>query len=391
MSHPAILAARTEPFGAWVMLTDHTLVAVDQARARTLGLDGGPQWLSHHTAPTFALEAHVATTSRCPARCTSCYQDASPEGTHVPREALSHTLRALAQAQVFTVAFGGGEPLTRDDLASLALEARALGLVPVLTTSGLGFRDEHIEILRAFAQVNVSHDGVSGGYEQVRGFDAAATAERTITELVRHGIPVGVNIVLTQRTFASLEATVRRVCALGVREVQLLRYKPQGRAASLDYFTQRLTPAQITALWPTLQRLSTDPTLPVSVRIDCAMTPFLVEHVHDPAPLAQWGIFGCEAGRHLTAVDRQGQLAPCSFVPNEPDESSTSAPFATQWTQRKSLTQFRNLAESPPEPCAQCALHTVCRGGCKVVSGFIDHALGPDPECPRVRAHRGSP
>jgi hypothetical protein len=26
----------------------------------------------------------------------------------------------------------------------------------------------------------------------------------------------------------------------------------------------------------------------------------------------------------------------------------------------------------------------VCKGGCKVVATFVDHAHGPDPECPRV-------
>jgi len=44
----------------------------------------------------------------------------------------------LRDAGVFTVAFGGGEPSTRDDLDQLAHAARARGITPVLTTSGLG-------------------------------------------------------------------------------------------------------------------------------------------------------------------------------------------------------------------------------------------------------------
>ena len=52
------------------------------------------------------------------------------------------------------------------------------------------------------------------------------------------------------------------------RELQLLRYKPAGRAASLDYLARRLTPAQCDALGETLRSLS--PTLGdgFSVRVD---------------------------------------------------------------------------------------------------------------------------
>ena len=44
--------------------------------------------------------------------------DARPDGAHVSRDAIEKTLDALASDGVFTVAFGGGEPLLRDDLES---------------------------------------------------------------------------------------------------------------------------------------------------------------------------------------------------------------------------------------------------------------------------------
>ena len=62
----------------------------------------------------------MAVTARCGAGCEGCYLDARPDGVEPPRETLERELDALRDAGVFTVAFGGGEPTTRDDLDVLA-------------------------------------------------------------------------------------------------------------------------------------------------------------------------------------------------------------------------------------------------------------------------------
>lgn len=380
------MKVRAEPFGAWVALDDTTLVALDRRASQRAGIDGGETWRDDRAVePSRPLEVHVAVTSRCPVACTGCYQDAGPDGAHVTRESLERTLRELATAGVFTVAFGGGEPLARDDLAEIGDLARSLGLVPVVTTSGLGMTAERAASLRAFGQVNVSHDGVHGGYRAVRGFDAASTADRAISLLADAGVSVGVNLVLTRDTFEHAEATAAHVHALGARELQLLRYKPAGRAASLDYLARRLTPAQNHDVYCLLERLVATHGESLSVRIDCALVPMLSPHVHDATALARWGVFGCEAGRHLAAVQRDGALVPCSFVTDT--HTSTSGAFERAWRDDPALEAFRSFVASPPEPCASCALRSVCRGGCKVVSAHLANAMVSDPECPRVRAY----
>jgi radical SAM protein with 4Fe4S-binding SPASM domain len=378
------MKSRVEYFGAWILVDDGTLVAVDRPLARSLGVDGDALWNLRSPPPPAPLEAHVAVTSRCPVACQGCYQDAGPSGSHVSLDSLTRTLDALAQRGVFTVAFGGGEPLTRDDLATLAARARERGMVPVFTTSGIGLRDEHLRALAGFAQVNVSHDGVHGAYRSARGFDGASVAERAIAALVARSIPVGVNLVLTRSTFAHVEATADRVRALGARELQLLRYKPAGRA-KLDYLAQRLTRAQALEVGPLLERLVARHRDALSIRVDCALVPFVAAHGFDAQTLERWGIFGCEAGRHLAAVDREGHLAPCSFAP------ATSSDRLDRWGEDETLEAFRAFAASPPEPCASCQARAACRGGCKVVSAHLlsdAHMFSSDPECPRVIAHR---
>ena len=359
------MIVRYETWGAWVKLESMpAIVALDRDGVRALGLDppAGP------IAPR-PIEVHVAVTSRCAAGCEGCYLDARSDGVEPPRAEIEATFDALARDGVFTVAFGGGEPTLREDIGELADAARARGMTPVLTTSGLGLGDRKLERLARFAQVNVSYDGAGADYAEVRGFDGAKGAESAIARLAARGITVGVNVVLTKKTFPRVADTLRRARSLGATEVQLLRYKPQGRAKSIDYLAKRLSPAQANALPSFLRSLCEEHAGALRIRIDCALVPFLSA---DPSiraeDLRRWGVLGCEAGALLGARRIDGAALPCSFAaPSDGDA-------------------FLAFAAAPPEPCASCTLRSVCRGGCKIVSSYVDGRVGPDPECPRVRA-----
>ena len=384
------MIVRYEPWGAWIKLESMAaLTAVDRDGVRALGLDGGDAW-REGCPPSPPIEVHLAVTSRCGAGCKGCYLDARPDGHEPPREALESTLDALQEAGVFTVAFGGGEPTTRDDLGELAAAARARGISPVVTTSGMGLTEARLERLRAFDQVNVSYDGSGSTYADVRGFDASPAAERAIERLAAAGVRVGVNVVLTRATFPRLGETLARARALGALEAQLLRYKPAGRAASLDYLAQRLGAEQVLSFGATLRTLShalcADGLF--HIRIDCALVPFLStdpELAADPRRLARFGVFGCEAGGALAAVTADGRVAPCSFAPAT---AMRGQDLARGHQDDEDLARWRAWSTAPPEPCASCSIRDVCKGGCKIVSAFVDGAHGADPECPRVVAWR---
>lgn len=386
--------SRPEPFGAWVRLDDATLLAVDAPTATRLGVPSG-RAIGLVSRP---LELHVAVTARCPAACAGCYLDARADGHEPTFAEIAERLAEAREAGVSTVAFGGGEPLTRADLGRVAEEARRLGLLPVVTTSGIGLCAARADDLRAFAQINVSHDGVGGAYEAVRGYAGEPGAERAIALLVAAGIPTGVNVVLTRRSFPHLGETAARVAALGAGEIQLLRYKPAGRADQPEeYAAARLGREQRSSLWPSIEALVARRDL--RVRIDCAMVPLISEGLlargPDPARrLARLGVFGCEAARHLGALTVAGDTAACSFLGARPAEvialgRGPRASVARAWDEDPGLAALRAYHAAPPEPCASCALFAVCRGGCQVVSRSASGgAFAPDPECPRVEARR---
>lgn len=383
-----IRRTRPERFGALVATeSPAALISVDRVLARRLGVDGGQLWADlppqHEPILAGPTEAHLAVTERCPAGCTGCYADARPDGAEPDLAVLRARLDTLAELGAFSVAFGGGEGALREDLPELVAHAHTLGLVPTLTTSGLGITPARAHALQGLAQVNVSYDGPPDVYEAVRGYRGAAQAERALAAFRDAGVPVGMNTVLTRASFPHLAATAARASELSAVELQLLRFKPSGRGA-LDYLATRLTPDQVDAL-PTLLRTLSEAHA-FALRVDCAMVPFLAaDPTIRPEDLLRFGVIGCEPGRSLLTVDVHGDVRPCSFWRDREAEPL----HADTWRRDRTLDAFRDFAATLPEPCASCPMATVCRGGCRIVAGASGDAFRPDPECPKVRAHVG--
>ncbi len=381
------MIVRYESWGAWVKLeSTAAIAAVDREGMRALGLDGGDAWRDD-APPSAPIEVHLAVTARCGAGCKGCYLDARPDGDEPPRETLEALLDAMKDAGVFTVAFGGGEPTTRDDLAELANAARARGITPVVTTSGLGLSDARLERLRAFEQVNVSYDGAGDTYARVRGFDGAGAAERAIERLAAAGVRVGVNVVLTRESFPRLQETLERARALGACEAQLLRYKPAGRAASLDYLAQRLTAEQ-----GALVRRHPAVAVAVALRRRPLSTPHRLRARSLPvgrrgdrrAIRGAWPASASSAARRRARWRRSRPRVTWPRAASRPRRA-----FAAPTSPRVTIATRTSRAgarwvDAPPEPCASCSIRAVCKGGCKVVTSFVEGAHGPDPECPRV-------
>jgi radical SAM protein with 4Fe4S-binding SPASM domain len=154
--------------------------------------------------------------------------------------------------------------------------------------------------------------------------------------------------------------------------------------------TKRLAPEQAAGLGTLFRELAAEHEGRVRIRIDCALVPFLsadAEIAARPEELARWGVLGCEAGNLLASTRVDGKVAPCSFT--APSELHVDE-LASGWAGDARLAAFRGYSKAPEEPCASCTLRLVCKGGCKVVSEYAGEGMGPDPECPRVRAHRAA-
>ena len=383
---------RHESFGSILAWPDPAALLYLDAAGTEAALARGTRVIGGQPAPAGALsaptEVHIAVTERCPVACTGCYLDAGPDRdrpdpTHAELRA---ALREAADLGVFEVAFGGGEAVLRDDLLDLAAEARALDLVPNLTTSGFGVTPQRARrMAELFGQVNVSLDGLPGTYEAVRGWDGAAVGLNALDVLRDAGVRTGVNTVLSRRNIDHLDTLADALVAHGVSEWQWVRFKPTGRGADV-YDANALRPEQAERLLPLA--LAIEARTGLVLRTDCALVPFLASHDPPVELMERLGVSGCVGGESLWTRGATGAWTPCSFASDPELESDDRGAMADLWADSPTLTRWRDYATAAPEPCSSCTYRSVCRGGCRVVARHVGGSpWAPDPECPRVRAH----
>ncbi|MEW6775946.1 MAG: radical SAM protein [Bdellovibrionota bacterium] len=382
---------RYEPVGGIVALeSPPALLLVDKEYLLERGVPPSPKWdepwAGVLSAPT---EVHLALTNYCAAGCPACYMDSRPtdplEESREDFERAFSRVKALARMGVFHVALGGGETLEVPWLFDLAHEMRRLGMVPNITTSGLALTEEKAEKCSVFGQVNVSVDGIGKSYKASRGYDGFEVADRAIGLLQKKRVRVGINCVLSRKNYDQLDEIFAWVKRTKLQDIELLRFKPAGRGASL-YEEFRLTDEQGENLFPLLKNLGKKHR--IRVKLDCSFGPFVYFHQPDRKTLEFFSIRGCEGGNWLGAVHPDGRAAPCSFAW---DESIPVEEVEKKWRDPSTFPRFKSWWKNPPEPCASCDYVDLCHGGCHAVAKHTDGSFEAlDPECPAVRRYRKS-
>src|SRR5271165_7567225 len=99
----------------------------------------GPRWLL------------AELTYRCPLHCVFCYNplDYTAQGAELGTDAWLRVLREARALGAVQLGLSGGEPLVRDDLEAIVIEAHGLGYYTNLITSGVGLTEARLRTLKA--------------------------------------------------------------------------------------------------------------------------------------------------------------------------------------------------------------------------------------------------
>jgi radical SAM protein with 4Fe4S-binding SPASM domain len=376
------LKSRIEHFGAIVELPSplRGLAWVDRERARALGLDGEGAWEGetpdHLSGPT---EVHLVLSRRCDVGCRGCYVDATPRGDQMSVDQARRAIDALARQGVFHIAMGGGETLHHEELFAIAAHARARGIVPNLTTSGQGMTEALAERCRVFGQINVSVDAVGKN----RGTLSFGDAERALRLLRSVKKEVGINCVVSRSSYDGIGEVARFAKRLRLSEVELLRFKPAGRGASL-FAKEDLLPHQARGIYRRALYLALRHR--IRVKLDCSFAPMIFAHRPSRRAAEFLGVVGCEGGNILASVLPDGQIVGCSF--GGPAEGSVLEPGVMSAAWASGFGAFRDYRKNAPEPCRSCEYLQLCKGGCRVVAQAAGDWFAPDPGCPKVQDYR---
>lgn len=339
-------------------------------------------------------------TNACNLRCIHCYQSAGP--TPGPNELTSEerleVVRQIDEMGIPIVALSGGEPTIHPDFLRVVEDSAKRGIYMAVATNGIRFADEEfakraIEAGLRYIEVSLDstepreHDrfrGVKGAWE------LAVKGIRNVVKYSDNGVSVGIAATITKLNKDKIEDLVRFGEELGVNRIVFFNFIPTGRgkeAVELDlspeeredmlrriYHESTRSGIQVVSTAPQLARVSWQ----MSYGEDVLPTHFTMPHSSTLRAVAEF-IGGCGAGRIYMAIQPDGTVTPCVFIPI-PVGSLKRDKLRDIWESNKVINDLKNK-NLLKEPCGSCEYRYIC-GGCRARAyAYFKDYLAMDPGC----------
>ena len=315
-----------------------------------------------------------AVTNKCNFCCRHCYSrsDASEEPG---KQVLLDIVKKLSEAGVFSLNFGGGEPLLRKDLPEIASYASQLGIAVSMNSNGF-LLDEKVagELKKAgFKKVGISIDSPKAEthdeFRGVRGCYQKAVA--ALRHLKAAGIETSISSVICRINIKDIDGLIALARSLEVSYLNFHNFKCSGLG-----FTNKdeldLTPEE----WKEFY---------IYVSGQKALIKDLHISLEDPI-IASLGhkddkalVKGSVCGKLSLNIKSNGDITPCGFIPIVVGNIITDD-LKEVWNNSPVLNKMRG--KTPKGKCVSCDHYSDCLGGCTAralaLTGDMEN---PDPHC----------
>ncbi len=341
------------------------------------------------------------TTKQCNLKCKHCYASAGPQKK--PDEmTLPQKLRVvdkLNTAGVTMIAFSGGEPLISPDFWPLAEYASKKGMYTTIATNGTLLTQRNVKKLQevGIKYVEVSLDAsVPDIHDEFRGMKGAwQRTVQGIKNVVENGsFDTAIATTATKYNLNDIPRMVELARDLKVRKFIVFNFVPTGRGKEI--IDNDLTPQDreklLNYLYDEWQRKDVDifSTSPTYSKVGIERVTSGTGQTYSPTHFAStdYGstgiaiadfIGGCGAGRIYAALDDNGDLYPCVFLPLKAGNILEND-FQDVWENSPMLKDLRNR-EILGGACSTCNFKYSC-GGCRARAyGYYGDYNAPDPGC----------
>ena len=339
-------------------------------------------------------------TYRCNLRCRHCYQNAGPlRARSLVSEELTlqeklAVVDQIAESYIPTVSFSGGEPLIHPDFWTVAERARDLGIYMSINTNGTLITEE---VARRLEEVGIAYAGISldapapGEHDAFRGVPGAY--DRTI-QGIRHLAATKVATVLsftiTRHNYRSLPEMFRLAEELGMDKVMVYNFIPTGRGREMieDDMTPEMREEALEEMYRYAAAggslCTTAPQLGRVCKQHQRSDLIPLAHtgpgrVHDLEVLADL-IGGCGVGRAYCALQPDGRVTPCVYMPDVTIGHVRDQSLLRIWQESPLLGSLADRTNLQGH-CGGCEFREVC-GGCRArAHAYFGDFKAPDPGC----------
>ena len=342
-------------------------------------------------------------TKQCNLKCRHCYEWKEKHDNELTLKEKINAIDQLDEMKVPSMVLSGGEALISTDFDSVSTHINRKGIYHALATNGTLLTKDTVQKVKDldYAYVQVSVDGNKETHNHFRGGDAYDRTMEGIDNLVDAGVITSIAATLTvynkDQIFDIIEMAKRK----GVFNFILYKLVLTGRATKdLDVSTEFKDQLYEKLIEWTLREnerakrekrrpfliLSTDPIYARKVwdvqqgknRSDIDM------------PAAHFGslprlekatmesllgfIGGCGAGHKQLAIDYNGDINPCVFMPDIRIGNTKTDKISYIWENSPTLNALR-IPREYIQGCGKCDYNEIC-GGCRAVSHTSHRKMG---------------
>jgi pyrroloquinoline quinone biosynthesis protein E len=316
-------------------------------------------------------------TYKCPLHCVFCYNpvDYTRYGEELSTEDWLRVLRQGREVGATQLGFSGGEPLMRDDLETLVLEARKLGYYSNLITSGVGLNEKRIA---AFKEGGLDHIQLSF-QDSTRELNDFLSSTRTfelkqkVAKLIKkYDYPMVLNCVLHRHNIDHVQQILEMAEAMDAEYVELANTQYYGWA-----YVNR------DQLLPTREQLTRaeQVTNDFRKRVGNKMRIFfVVPDYYEERPKAcmnGWGaVFLTVTADGMALPCHEARMLPGLDFPNVRDHD-----LGWIWYESPGFNAYRGDSWMK-EPCRSCPEKVKDFGGCRCQAYMLTgDAANTDPVC----------
>lgn len=334
-------------------------------------------------------------TNSCNLSCKHCYQNAhQPLPDELSLEERLKVVDELSKNEVSLLAFSGGEPLSSKDFWPVAEYAHSKGLHTSVASNGTLITKE---VAARLKQTGIDYIEISVDSDKPEIHDAFRGApgcwERTIEGIrncVEAGLFTGMASTVTRRNFDELDNLIGLAEKLKVGSFYTFNFIPTGRGKGIeqDDLTPPMREELLKKLYDTLmgKQIFAFTTCPQYGRFCYQTNPEgIIVNSHysylqgQQAKMLADYVGGCGAGRLYCALQPNGKVTPCVFIPIEVGDLRREN-LTDVWHSSPVLRELRDRTALKGH-CGQCEYQNMC-GGCRARAyGYLHDYMGADPGC----------
>ncbi|MEM2273067.1 MAG: radical SAM protein [Candidatus Bathyarchaeia archaeon] len=338
-------------------------------------------------------------TNACNLQCKHCYQRAErPTPDELTTEEKLAIIDQLVENNVSMIAFSGGEPLMCEDFFKVARYAYERGLYVSIATNGTLLTKENVARLKeaGVGYLEISLDGASKEtHESFRGINGCFEKTiRGIINSVEAGMFTCIATTATKHNIDEIPKIIDLAKKLRARRVIVFNFIPTGRGEEIIQLD--LTPVERENLLKSLYKelasggMEALSTAPQFSRVCLQQSLIDGTDILSPthfAALALYGrakqladfLGGCGAGRLYCAIQPNGLVTPCVFMPMVVGDLRRRS-LKEIWLNSQVMNDLRDRGKLKGR-CGRCEYKYVC-GGCRARAyAYHGDYLAPDPGC----------